>query len=156
MKTNSRSRRILALCIIFLSAIPLVQAQKHEGKGKGNKHSEHKYNNHGNYSGNQGNGGGPKYYKRAPWGRHRPVILSHNHGRVYYYGGNYYEYYPDHGYLIIEIPAGYYFDEVPVGFNRVWIDGRWCYRRGDMYLRPGIHGFISFPGPAGISIGAGF
>lgn len=57
---------------------------------------------------------------------------------------------------MIEIPMGYIFDEVPPGFGRVRINGGWCYRRGDIYLRPGIHGFITFPGPAGIRIGAGF
>jgi len=56
---------------------------------------------------------------------------------------------------MIELPPDYYFDSVPPGFGRVWVDGRWCYRRGDLYLRPGIHGYIAFPGP-GVRIGVGF
>jgi hypothetical protein len=95
------------------------------------------------------------YMRRAPWGLHRPYIMNHNRGRLYYYGGRYYEYYPDRGYCAVEAPVGYEFDEVPAGFSRVWVDNAWCYHRGDFYLRPSAHGFISFNRP-GISIGASF
>jgi hypothetical protein len=138
---------LLVLCLFFLTGSTAVQAQDRDNRGYG--HREYRGDDRGRHE-------GQKYYRRAPWGLHRPLILSHDHGRVYYYGGHYYEYYPERGYLMIDIAPGYVFDEVPSGFRRVWIDGRWCYRRGDLYLRPGIHGYIAFPGPAGIRIGAGF
>lgn len=153
MKTNSRFRHFLSLlviCLLFLTGITTAEAQdrdKHDN-GRGNRRSEIRNDR-------AGHNDGPRYYRRAPWGIHRPYIFSHNHGRVYYYRGHYYEYYPDRGYLMIEVPADYYFDEVPSGFRRVWIDGRWCYRRGDFYLRPGVHGYVAFPGP-GVRIGVGF
>jgi len=163
MKTNNRLRnflKYLALSIVFLSAAASAEAQhgnQGEGKGKGNKHSEYRYDNGGNYSrhDNRGYYEHSGYYRRAPWGMHRPYTLYHNHSRVYYYRGHYYEYYPNRGYMMIQVPGDYYFDEVPSGFRRVWIDGRWCYRRGDLYLRPGVHGYFAFPGP-GVSVGVGF
>jgi hypothetical protein len=154
MKTNNRLRnllRMLALCIVVLSGTSVIQAQDRgegEGHGRGNKHSEYKNDNRGHEQ-------GQRYYRSAPWGWHHPYTLYHNHNRVYYYGGHYYQYYPDRGYLMIEVPGDYYFDGVPAGFRRVWIDGRWCYRRGDLYLRPGVHGYFAFPGP-GFSVGVGF
>ncbi len=95
------------------------------------------------------------YYSRAPWGIHRPSVISHSRGRLYYYRGHYYDYYPERGYFIVEAPYGYEFDEVPRGFTRVWIDNAWCYHRGDFYLRPSAHGYISFNRP-GLSVGVGF
>jgi hypothetical protein len=163
MKANMGLRhflKVISLCAVLIAGTAPVQAQHgekgHGGGGKGNKHSEYQYDQrrgnerYGHYEGQT------YYYRRAPWGMHRPVRFYHNRTPIYYYGGHYYEYYPERGYCMIEIPAGYYFDEVPYGFNRVWIDGRWCYRRGDIYLRPSVHGFITFPGPAGITFGAGF
>lgn len=158
MKTNIRFKRLLSifsLCILLLAGVTPLQAQHRgydERGGRGHRHSEYRVVPRGRYEIYEGH----KYYRRAPWGMHRPITLYHNHNRIYYFGGHYYEYYPRRGYLMIEIPSGYVFDEVPRGFARVWINGAWCYRRGDFYLRPGIHGFITFPGPAGIRIGAGF
>jgi hypothetical protein len=159
MKTNIRFKHLLSLflfCILLLAGTTSLQAQSDRGRGEGhgreNKHSEYRVEPRGRYHDYDGR----RYYSRAPWGMHRPISLYHNHNRIYYYGGHYYEFYPDRGYCMIEIPMGYVFDEVPYGFSRVWVDGRWCYRRGGLYLRPGIHGFITFPGPAGIRLGAGF
>ncbi len=158
MKTNNRLRNLLSLFFLsfLLTALTMPSfAQNHgrgNGRGKGNKHYEYRYEPRGRYQNYEGR----RYYSRAPWGMRRPIILHHDRNRIYYYGGRYYEYYPNRGYVMIDIPMGYVFDEVPQGFNRVWIDGGWCYRRGDFYLRPGIHGFITFPVPAGIRIGAGF
>ncbi len=171
MKTSNKVRKILrlsTLCLIILTGTISVQAQhrdrddrgrgrKHveyrvDPHGRGNRQGEYRVEPHGRYRDFQGH----RYYTRAPWGMRRPIILYHDHHRIYYYGGHYYQYYPNRGYLIIEIPSGYVFDEVPRGFSRVWINGAWCYRRDNFYLRPGIHGFITFPGPAGIRIGAGF
>lgn len=149
MKTNNKLRHFLsflAVCIFFLTGTTTVWAQGRENRGRG--HSEFRGDDRGHHE-------GQRYYRRAPWGGRRPYILYHNHNRVYYYGGHYYEYYPDLGYGIIEVPGDYYFDAVPHGFRRVWIDGRWCYRRGGLYLRPGVHGYIAFPGP-GVRIGVGF
>lgn len=164
MKTNKKFShlvRVLALCILFLTGKTTVQAQernKYVKDRRGDRLDDYRNVDHGHYSSKdeRRNYYGPGYIRRAPWGIHRPLILSHNHNKVYYYRGHYYEYYPNRGYLMIEIPSGYIFDEVPSGFRRVWIDGRWYYRHGDLYLRPSIHGFIAFPGPFGMRIGANF
>ena len=164
MKTNNKFGhfvRILALCILYLIGKFTVQAQDRDKYAKdrgGNRHDKYRNDDPRQYSRNdeQRNYNGPGYIRRAPWGIHRPLILFHNRNRVYYYRGRYYEYYPNRGYLMMEIPSGYIFDEVPSGFRRVWIDGRWCYRLGNLYLRPSIHGFIAFPGPFGMRIGANF
>lgn len=152
MKTNNKFRnffRILMMCVLFLSSITTLQAQDRGRGGRGDERG-----NYGRHE-DRGRHDEGRYYRRAPWGLHRPYVFYHNRARVYYYGGHYYEYYPDRGYLMIEVPADYYFDAVPPGFRRVWIDGRWCYRRGDFYLRPGVHGYVAFPGP-GVRIGVGF
>lgn len=158
MKTNITLKHFLSLVTLFilLSAGATSLKAQHEDRdergGRGNNRMEYRVEPRGRYQDYEGH----RYYRRAPWGMHRPIMLYHNHNRIYYYGGHYYQYYPERGYCMIEIPMGYAFDEVPYGFNRVWINGGWCYRRGNFFLRPGIHGFITFPGPAGIRIGAGF
>jgi hypothetical protein len=146
MKTYSRLRlSLVAISLLLLIGTTTVQAQD-RGRGARGR-SEYR----GGIRGHDGR----TYYRRAPWGMHRPYALYHNHARVYYYGGHYWQYYPDLGYGMTEVPGDYYFDAVPQGFRRVWIDGRWCYRRGDLYLRPGVHGYVAFPGP-GVRIGVGF
>jgi hypothetical protein len=147
MKTYSRLRlSLVAIGLLLLIGTTPVQAQDRGHGEKGRSEAR---------GGGRGHFERGTYYRRAPWGLHRPYSLYHNHARVYYYGGNYWQYYPNRGYSIYDLPGDYYFDEVPAGFRRVWIDGRWCYRRGDLYLRPGVHGYVAFPGP-GVRIGVGF
>lgn len=168
MKTHRilRIAKMLAISLIITIGSTTVFAQ---GRGHGNDHRSkgdkhyYKENKH-YYRGDRdrsyryappAHGHDRVYYSRAPWGNHRPYIYSHSRGRLYYYGGHYYDYYPERGYFIVEAPYGYVFDEVPRGFTRVWIDNTWCYHRGDFYLRPSAHGYISFNRP-GLSIGASF
>lgn len=171
MKTYHLSRILKALLMCIALTIgtnaAFAQGRGHDrddyrGHGRDNDH-RNKENKHF-FKGNRGRdyhyapparGHERVYYSRAPWGVHRPSIISHRGGRLYYYGGHYYDYYPERGYFIVEAPDGYYFDEVPRGFTRVWIDNSWCYHRGDFYLRPSTHGYISFSRP-GLSIGASF
>ena len=158
--------KMLILVLVILTGSVSANAQRgergrdrDEDRGRGREYREdrrfYKENREHRDRYEPAYGHGRTYIQRAPWGIHRPYVMSHNRGRLYFYRGHYYEYYPRYGYAIVEAPVGYEFDEVPPGFSRVWVDNAWCYRRGDFYLRPSVHGYISFNRP-GISIGAGF
>lgn len=168
MKTHRISGILKTLTISLLLTIGSTALfAQGRGHGRENKYKEDKHyykDDRRSYKGDRdrsyryapsAHGHDRVYYSRAPWGIHRPSIISHSRGRLYYYRGHYYDYYPERGYFIVEAPYGYEFDEVPRGFTRVWIDNAWCYHRGDFYLRPSTHGYISFNRP-GLSIGASF
>jgi len=176
--------RMMAISLILIIGSTAVFAQGrghgHDNKSKKDQHSyrsEKRYDKGDKYKGDQhsyrndrhsyrsdrgrsyhyspSHGNDRVYYSRAPWGSRRPSIYNHSKGRLYYYRGHYYDYYPERGYFVVEAPHGYVFNEVPRGFTRVWIDNTWCYHRGDFYLRPSAHGYISFNRP-GLSVGIGF
>jgi hypothetical protein len=168
MKTHRISKilKMITIGLILTTGSTAVFAQ---GRGHGNDHrSKEDRRNYKeerrSYRGERGRSyhyAGPAYghdrvyYSQAPWGSRLPYVMSYNQGRLYYYRGHYYDYLPERGYFIVEAPYGYEFDEVPRGFARVRIDNTWCYHRGDFYLRPSAHGYISFNRP-GLSVGVGF
>ena len=166
MKTNYSLPGILkiwAVLLIFFVGTAVVNAQP-RGKDKNHRKEykqSYKKENKNSYRHNDRRNYSPRYshervyVQRAPWGSHRTHVYSHNKGKIYYHRGHYYEYYPSRGYCVIDAPVGYHFEAVPPGFRRVWIDNTWCYHRDNLYLRPSVHGFISFQRP-GISIGASF
>jgi|GEM_PF-2291785 len=169
MKTNRIAGilKMFIICLVLITGSASAFAQR-RGNDRDNRYRNDRDNRDREdkhyYKENRGrhyhytvpeNGRERIIYPRAPWGTRQPYFVSHNRGRLYFYRGHYYEYYPSRGYVIIEAPVGYEFDAVPSGFTRVWIDNTWCYRRGDLYLRPSAHGYISFSRP-GFRIGASF
>ncbi len=96
------------------------------------------------------------YTRHAPWGKHRPFTMHHRGGKVFYYGGHYYEYHPRHGYIMINMPVNYVFNDLPYGCRKVWIDGHYYYRHENVFFKPSVHGYVVIPTPPGITISASF
>ncbi len=97
-----------------------------------------------------------KYSRHAPWGKQRPLTMSHRGGKVYFYRGHYYEYHPNRGYIMINIPLNYVFNDLPYGSRKVWVDGHSYYRHEDIFFKPSVNGYVVIPAPSGITITARF
>ena len=83
-----------------------------------------------------------RVYARAPWGRHRhPVVIRHRDRDIYWYGGNFYTYYPRYGYVQIEVPRSMAFTTIPRGAVRVRVNGHLMFRLGDLYFELGTGGY---------------
>lgn len=74
-----------------------------------------------------------------------PVRLHCNNGDFYYHGNHYYRYYPRVGYVRVEVPANYVFVDLPVNYSRVYVDGGWYYRSGDLYFERCANGYRLSP-----------
>ena len=96
------------------------------------------------------------YSRQAPWGRHRPVVMNHRNGHVYFYGGRYYEYHPRHGYIMINYPVNYVFNQLPYGSRKVWIDGQYYFRYDNTFFRPIASGFAIVQLPRQVVITGNF
>ena len=83
-----------------------------------------------------------RVYARAPWGiQHHPVIIRHQHGNIYCFGGNFYTYYRNYGYVQIELPRDIVFTTIPREAVRVRVDGRLMFRLGNVYFELGSGGY---------------
>jgi hypothetical protein len=122
---------------------------KREYQHEYDRYSYHEKNNQHYY---------PKhnYNKRAPWGHHQPIVMNHGHGQVYFFDGHCYEYYPNRGYVMINIPVNYIFNEIPYECRKVWIAGNYFYKYEDIYFKPSIHGYVVIPNPWEINFTARF
>lgn len=74
-----------------------------------------------------------------------PLRLHCANGDFYYHGGFYYRHYPRVGYVRVEVPANYVFVDLPRNYTRVYVDGGWYYRSGDLYFERYSNGYRLSP-----------
>ena len=93
-----------------------------------------------------------KYYHPSPWTYYNyPVVFyHHNFGEYFYYGGRFYRYDWRHGYFTVDMPTHVYFDTIPQGYRRVYINGRVYYQYHDILFRYTPHGYKIVPRSSGI------
>ncbi len=64
----------------------------------------------------------------------RPMVFIHNHNRYYCYDGHFFRYRRGIGYILVDIPFGIMFDQMPVGYDRVYINGYLYFRVGNLFF----------------------
>ena len=99
-----------------------------------------------------------KYYHSSPWTYYNyPVVFYHrNFGEIYYHSGMFYRYDWRHGYFTVDMPTHVYFNRIPQGYRRVYINGRLYYQYHDIFFRHTPHGYKIVPRSSGIYFHASF
>jgi len=99
-----------------------------------------------------------KYYHSSPWTYYNyPVVFYHaNFGEFYYHSGRFYRYDWRHGYFTVDMPTHVYFNRIPQGYSRVYINGRLYYQYHDIFFRHTPHGYKIVPRSSGIYFHASF
>ncbi|MFC2125665.1 hypothetical protein ACFLU5_12715 [Bacteroidota bacterium] len=94
---------------------------------------KHYYRNHWDY----------QVYHRKPWRHHhhRPVVLHHQYGKIYYHDSRFYRYDNIYGYVVIEQPSHMIFTTVPAEFNRVRIRGNIYFKHRDIWMERTPRGY---------------
>lgn len=137
---------------------------KYSKKGYSNERNYHadrdyhskndRYDNHRHYDARPSN---ERYYDKRyvyhhpQYGHvHRgfhstPLRLHYANGDFYYHGGSYYRLQPRVGYVRVEMPANYVFVDLPGNYTRVYVNGGWYYRSGDLYFERCLNGYRLSP-----------
>jgi hypothetical protein len=99
-----------------------------------------------------------KYYHPSPWTYYNyPVVFYHNNfGEFYYHGGRFYRYDWRYGYIVVDIPTHVYFNTIPNGYRRVYINGHQYYYYKGIYITHTPYGYRIVPRSSGIYISASF
>lgn len=87
----------------------------------------------------------PKYGNVYRNFHNTPMRLHCSNGDFYYNSGYYYRYQPRVGYVRVSTPADYVFVDLPGNYTRVYVDGGWYYRSGDLYFERCAHGYRLSP-----------
>ncbi len=89
-----------------------------------------------------------KYYYHHPYYGHvirrfdhRPVFYVHNHVKYYCYDGNFFRYRRGIGYILVDIPFGMTFDNLPYDYERVYINGYLYFRVGNLFFEFTNYGY---------------
>ena len=99
-----------------------------------------------------------KYYHYSPWTYYNyPVVFYHkSFGEYYYHSGRFYQYDWRNGYYAVDMPTHVFFNTIPHGYSRVYINGRLFYQYNDIYFRDTPFGYRIVPHSSGIYISARF
>ena len=109
------------------------------------------YNNHGN-----------NCYRHDRYGNVvlrfavAPVVIRHSYGDYYFSDGDYYRFYPEVGYVVVDAPNSLYFSYVPDNCHRILHHGNEYYTNGDMCFVKYRNGFRLVSAPAGIHLSLRF
>ena len=71
----------------------------------------------------------------------RPGIFVHNHNRYYSYNGHFFRYRRGIGYILVDIPFGIVFEQLPYGYERVYINGYLYFRMGNLFFEYSQYGY---------------
>lgn len=134
---------------------------------KSNDYKNHKpknksYNKHNWYHKKHHAYKKPYYYKKhyhtSPWTYYNyPTVFYHaNFGEFYYHSGRFYRYDWRHGYFTVDMPTHVYFNTIPHGYRRTYINGRLYYQYHDVIFRHTPHGYKIVPRSSGIYFHASF
>jgi hypothetical protein len=81
-----------------------------------------------------------------------PVVIRHTYGDYYFSDGDYYRFYPEVGYVMVDAPNSLYFSYVPENCQRVSHHGGEYYTNGDMCFVKSRKGFRLVNAPSGIHL----
>ncbi|WP_372936358.1 hypothetical protein [Mariniphaga sediminis] len=87
------------------------------------------------------------YYHHHTYGHvirrfhHRPDYFIHNHIRYYSYNGHFFRHFRGIGYVLVDMPYGIVFQQLPIGYERVHINGYLYFRIGNLFFEMAQHGF---------------
>lgn len=76
-----------------------------------------------------------------------PLVFVHNQINYYCYDGHFFRYHSGIGYVLVDMPYGMVFDYIPVGYERVYINGYPYFRVGNLFFEFDNFGFhlIHYP-----------
>jgi len=72
---------------------------------------------------------------------YHPQIFIHNHIKYYSYDGNFFRYRSGVGYVLVDIPFGMAFDNLPNNYEQVYINGYLYFRIGNLFFEHTNYGF---------------
>ncbi len=87
------------------------------------------------------------YYHHPVYGHvirkfvYRPNVFIHNHYQYYCYDGHFFRYLRGVGYVLVDIPFGIVFNELPYEYERVYINGYLYFRVGNLFFEMTDFGF---------------
>jgi len=70
-----------------------------------------------------------------------PIVIRHHEGDYYYTNGFYYQFYPEIGYVRVDMPESVCFDDISDDCERVSYRGGVYFRVGDLYFEKDHRGF---------------
>jgi hypothetical protein len=79
-----------------------------------------------------------------------PRVIHHRDGDYYYSDGCYYKYYPEFGFVHVDVPNAVYFSRLPDDCHRVRVHGEVYYTDGDLCFVRHRKGFRLIKAPTGI------
>ena len=85
-----------------------------------------------------------------------PVVIRHSYGDYYFSDGDFYRFYPEVGYVVVDAPNSLYFSYVPDNCHRILHHGNEYYTNGDMCFVKHRNGFRLVSAPAGIHLSLRF
>ena len=65
---------------------------------------------------------------------YRPNIFVHNHHSYYCYDGHFFRFVRGVGYVLVDLPFGLVFEQLPNGYDRVYINGYLYFRIGNLFF----------------------
>lgn len=71
----------------------------------------------------------------------KPVYFVHNNVRYYNYNGHFFRYFKGVGYVLVDMPYGIVFRNMPAGYEIVYINGYRYFRSGNLFFEKHPHGF---------------
>lgn len=79
-----------------------------------------------------------------------PFVIHHQQGDFYYSDGLYYRFYPEIGYVVVDVPESIYFECLPDNYARVSYNGNVYFTDGDLCFVHYQKGFRLIKAPSGI------
>jgi hypothetical protein len=70
-----------------------------------------------------------------------PYIFIHNHHRYYSYNGHFFRFVTGIGYVLVDLPFGLAFEQLPYGYDRVNINGYLYFRIGNLFFEYTDYGY---------------
>ncbi|WP_372949844.1 hypothetical protein [Mariniphaga sp.] len=73
--------------------------------------------------------------------KYRPVHFVHNNVRYYNFNGHFFTYFKGVGYVLVDMPYLVVFQNLPTGYERVYINGFHYFRIGNLFFEMHPHGY---------------
>ena len=72
---------------------------------------------------------------------YRPVYFIHNNVKFYNYNGHFFRHFKGVGYVLVDIPYGIVFRQLPAGYDKVFVNGYLYFRVGNLFFERTPHGY---------------
>ncbi len=71
----------------------------------------------------------------------QPNVFIHNHHQYYCYNGHFFRYLRGVGYVLVDLPFGMVFQQLPLDYDQVYINGYLYFRVGNMFFEYTDYGY---------------